>query len=406
MSGFFALDPAGVREAACQGLRGSYDVGQRARALRQARRVLDLWETAPKTCRRCWFVIGHRRCELVLEHGADRRLEACHDVQRRKDRRIGAWIRRRREQHCERLGFRLEPGQPSLDPALRFERRMLLGKAAGHLMLGGDNRGPAFLDPPLRLGERGRCGSYCFGRYQCGGQCPALPFGRVAPCFQTRPPVGELASAFSEGGVARLGGSGSFGRTLQCHLGLDEAGRRFVQAIVGHLPCRIVFRTGSRDQQALLGQSGDGSFRLGEALVLALQVTRELGAPPIGFAACGEHPLQFLFEFAASMGEPMQLGRGRRLGDPQRRQHGLSRLVGALLGERSLRRLADGTLRGAKRGGRVFGLGFGRAPASVEQQRFGAPDVLAEATVALRLTRLLIEGLKLGLDRRDDVVEP
>jgi len=54
----------------------------------------------------------------------------------------------------------------------------------------------------------------------------------------------------------------------------------------------------------------------------------------------------------------------------------------------------------------VFGLGFGHAPASVEQQRFGAPDVLAEATVALRLTRLLIQSLELGLDRRDDVVEP
>ena len=161
---FFALDPAGICEAACEGLWGRYDVSQRARAFRQSRRVLDLREVAPKASRRA-LVIGHRRCELLIEHAANRRLEACRDVQRRKDRRIGAWFRRRFKQRCERLGFRLEPGQPSLDLALRFERRMLLGEAAGHLMLAGDNRDPAVLDPPFRRGESGRRGNYRFGRY-------------------------------------------------------------------------------------------------------------------------------------------------------------------------------------------------------------------------------------------------
>ena len=206
--------------------------------------------------------------------------------------------------------------------------------------------------------------------------------------------------------MARLGGSGGFGRTLQCYLCLGETGRCFTQALVGRFPCRTVFRIGSRDQQALLGQSCDGAFRLGEMLVLALQVTHELGEPPVGSAPCGEHPLQFLFELVASMGQPMQLGCSGRLGDPERRQYRLSRLAGALLGECALHCFADGTLRGTKRGGRLLGLGFGRAPANVEQQRLGTPDVLAEATVALRLTRLLIEGLELSLDRRDDVVEP
>ena len=42
----------------------------------------------------------------------------------------------------------------------------------------------------------------------------------------------------------------------------------------------------------------------------------------------------------------------------------------------------------------------------MEQQRLGAPDLLAEPAIALRLARLLLQRLELRLDRRDDVVEP
>ena len=101
----------------------------------------------------------------------------------------------------------------------------------------------------------------------------------------------------------------------------------------------------------LLGQPGERRLRLGEVLVLAFEIGGELGEPPLGFAAGREHPLQLLLELAADMGQPLQLGRGRRLGDPQRRQRRLGRLARALLGEGALGRLGDGALRGAQLGG-------------------------------------------------------
>ena len=137
-----------------------------------------------------------------------------------------------------------------------------------------------------------------------------------------------------------------------------------------------------------------------------MQVGRELGEPPLGVGAGGEHPLQFVLELAAGPGQPLQFVRRRRLGGPQGRQCCFGGLAGVLLGERALGIFGDLTFSSAKLGGVAFGLSFGRAPAGVEQQRFGAPDVLAEPTIALRLACLFPQGLELGLDRRDHVVEP
>jgi len=48
---------------------------------------------------------------------------------------------------------------------LRLERRLLLGKAAGQLMLAGGNPGAAFLDALFRLAGCGRYGSCRFQPY-------------------------------------------------------------------------------------------------------------------------------------------------------------------------------------------------------------------------------------------------
>src|SRR5215469_9755749 len=123
-------------------------------------------------------------------------------------------------------------------------------------------------------------------------------------------------------------------------------------------------------------------------------------------AARREHPLQFLLKFATSMGEPVQLRRGGRLSNPQRWQRRLRRFATALLGERALHRLGDRPLRDAKFAGHPFSLGLGSTPAGVKQERLSAPNVFSQAPVATRLTRLLCQRLKLGLNRRNYVVEP
>src|SRR5262249_38400117 len=105
--------------------------------------------------------------------------------------------------------------------------------------------------------------------------------------------------------MARLGGSSSFRSSLQYRLSLRQAGRCDVQALVGQLARWFVRRVGPGDRRALLGPPRDGPCCLREMLVLALQVTPKLGQPPFDFAPRRKHPLQFLFELAASVGEPL-----------------------------------------------------------------------------------------------------
>ena len=61
----------------------------------------------------------------------------------------------------------------------------------------------------------------------------------------------------------------------------------------------------------------------------------------------------------------------------------------------------DDRLRGA-----VLGLGLRREPPSAQKQRFGLPDVLGETAVPVRLTGLLLQGIELPPDGRDNIVEP
>src|SRR5467141_4039670 len=75
-------------------------------------------------------------------------------------------------------------------------------------------------------------------------------------------------------------------------------------------------------------------------------------------------------------------------------------------GESVLARFGHCTLHRAKLAIMTFRLSLDGAPAGMEQQCLGAADMLAEAAIALRLARLLLQRLELRLDRRDDVVEP
>src|SRR5206468_10612328 len=109
--------------------------------------------------------------------------------------------------------------------------------------------------------------------------------------LQTRAAVDELVVVLSEGGTARLDGGSGLGRALQRRFGLGEANRCLVRAICSHLSRRPVPRFGISDRQALCGQPGEPSLRLGDMVALALQVGGELGESSFGFASGGERPL-------------------------------------------------------------------------------------------------------------------
>ena len=87
------------------------------------------------------------------------------------------------------------------------------------------------------------------------------------------------------------------------------------------------------------------------------------------------------------------LGCRRGLGDPQRRHGRFGNLPGTPLGEGVLVASATARSHGAKLAIMTFRLGLDGAPAGMEQQCLGAADVLAEAAIALRLARLLLQRL-------------
>ena len=160
------------------------------------------------------------------------------------------------------------------------------------------------------------------------------------------------------------------------------------------------------ERPPFLRKAGERRIGVGKELILAPEIGGQLDETALGFGAGREHVPQFLLEAVAGLGQPLQLGRGPGFGEPQRRQRLFGRFAPPPLGERALAELGDGPLRHAQVGGAALGLGLGREPARIEQQRLGPPDVLAEAAVTLRLARLLLQRLELRLDRRDHVVEP
>src|SRR6266481_9919079 len=113
-----------------------------------------------------------------------------------------------------------------------------------------------------------------------------------------------------------------------------------------------------------------------------------------------------MLECAAGVDQALLLRCRRGLGDPQRRDGRFGDLPGMPPGEGVLARFGDSTLHGAKLVIMTFRLSLDGAPAGMQQQCLGAADMLAEAAIALRLARLLLQRLELRLDRRDDVVEP
>src|SRR4029077_12460508 len=91
--------------------------------------------------------ISDRGRELILKDGADRRLEACSDLQRRNDGLVRAGIWCGCEQHPERLGFGFEPGQPGLDLARSLDRGLLYYLPASRFLLVRGDRSATRLDP-------------------------------------------------------------------------------------------------------------------------------------------------------------------------------------------------------------------------------------------------------------------
>jgi hypothetical protein len=293
-----------------------------------------------------------------------------------------------------------------LDLPCRVERRLLAREPRRDFILTGLDRGAAVLDHPLRLRQSGRGNGDRLGRDQRSGQSCALSLGFGAARLLPGAAVGKLPAAPIESGTARFDGGGGFGFALQCGLGRGEGRRRFVQPSRCELLGWTALCFGGFKHPALFRQAAKRRRSLGKVRILAFDICGELGPPPFGLGARGEDPLQLLLEASASMGQPLQLRCGRGIGEPQRRECRLGVLASPPLGEGALGRFGDGAFRGAKLAGRTFRLDFGRKPARAEQQCFGPPDVLRETAIALCLTRVLFQGLELGLDRGDDVVEP
>ena len=192
----FALDPAGLREAASEGGWSGHCLRQRARAVRQSRGPFDRREAHPKAGRCRGFAIELHGCrEFVMECCADRRLEAGGDLQLRKDRMVVGGARCWRKQRGERFCFSLEPDQPGFDLAQCFEHLLLLAEAPGHLFLAGRDRRAAVLDPVFRLGETACCGADRFLPNRGGGQRGTLALVLGAARLKRAAAVGDLAAA-------------------------------------------------------------------------------------------------------------------------------------------------------------------------------------------------------------------
>ncbi len=105
VSGFFAIDPACLGEAASQGGGSAYRFRQRTGAVGQRSRVCDHPEIDPEAGRGRASDLRNGRGKLVLEDGADRRLKTGGDAHRRKNWLSPGGVRRRGEQGLQRLGF-------------------------------------------------------------------------------------------------------------------------------------------------------------------------------------------------------------------------------------------------------------------------------------------------------------
>ena len=157
---------------------------------------------------------------------------------------------------------------------------------------------------------------------------------------------------------------------------------------------------------AFLPEPCERSLGIDQVCILAAQIGQQLGQPSLGLLARCDNLRELVFESIAALGQSLQFGLGLSLGATQRRHRRFGHVVSAPFGQGALRCLGHVALGSGKLGGAVFGLAFGREPAGVKQQRLVAANLFAEAAVALRLARLLLQGRKPRRQGSDDVVEP
>ena len=169
---------------------------------------------------------------------------------------------------------------------------------------------------------------------------------------------------------------------------------------------RGIFGLGGGEGSALLPEPSERGLGIDQVRILAAQIGQQLGQPPLGLPARRDNLRELVLESVAALGQSLQFGLGLSPGATQRRQRRFGHLVSAPFGQGARRCLGHVALGGGKLGGAVFGLAFGREPAGVKQQRLVAANLVAEAAVALRLTRLLLQGREPRRQGSGHVVEP
>ena len=325
-------------EAARKRRRRGHGFGQRARAPRAAGGHAAPPGDRPKSVR--------QRCCRSSASGASSSssnaapIAASNPAATRSEDRIGgrlARIRRRGEQRPQSLGLGGEPGQPSIGFPRRVERRLLVGEAGlrSRLRPPRPRRGiarPAASacarrqrqrrrSPPARPARRR--GSRAAAPPRRGAP-PAVRGARPAPCGAARVRRGGLRPARRPRSPAAAPPRPR-PRRARFAQRQPAAANSCGRAVARPRPGRAASRSSdSRVERRL---------RLGQMRLLAFEIGGELGEPPLGLAARGEHPLQLLLERVAGLRQALQLGGGRGLGLTQRRQ----RRLGGFASPRSAR---------------------------------------------------------------------
>ena len=244
-----------------------------------------------------------------------------------------------------------------------------------------------------------------------GGQCLALPLRLAADVLR----AGAAVRRFRGGGVRGRRGAPQRPRRLRSHaamrLGRGEPGSAS--------PCNrgLGLRRAGPSSRLAAVQALGVPPRAERAPPRHRRVARPRAPdrPPAGPAAArlrlraASTLLPFLLECVAALGQPLQLGRGPRLGDaaaaaaPPRPLRDRRRSASARSTAPRRRRAPAAR----KLGGATLGLGLGRAPASMRTAaprcagcaRRGGDSAAPDAPASVRVCEL-------RLDRRDHVVEP
>ncbi len=221
---------------------------------------------------------------------------------------------------------------------------------------------------------------------------PRQPVAMAAHiAFELVPFGGEVGERGSQLGKQALGGG-------QCRFSLGDA---LVDAAA-------LFDAGP-DLFLQLGVFGiepaQRHLGVGGLLLLARDVGRKLHQPAVEFGDALLGALFLAVEGFARAGQPLQSGRGPRLGLAQRRQFGSTDRLnsrGFRLFAGALGHLADREVVG---GGGFGNAGMGLDPAQVKQQRLGLAHFGGDLAVADRLPRLLLQAVDLAGQLPDHVLD-